>query len=136
MLKGTRTIAIVCCLLAGLSACSEASPMGEVGFEWMGTYNTAQKFGGVAGIWQSNSTLTISATREVAYQGTAIVNPTVSSVGVTWSMGDGNSTNADFRFQMGSANDYYFDPPVSGRVFQGSIQYVGEGPLDFRGLAQ
>ncbi len=135
MLKRTRNIAIIFGLVAGLSACDGVGPTGETGFEWMGTYDTAEKFGGVNGTWQSNSTLTISATREVAYRGTAILNPTVTDAGIEWSMEDGNSTNATFSFRMGSTDDYFFDSPVSGRVFQGGIQYAGQGFLDFRGLA-
>ncbi len=136
MLKRTRNIAIVCGLVAGLSACDGAGPTGATEFEWAGTYNTAEKFGGATGIWQATSTLTISATREVTYRGTLILTPTVTDTGISWSRADGNSTNADFLFQMGSTNDFYFDPSVSGRVFQGRIQYAQQGFLDFRGLAQ
>lgn len=136
MLKPTWTALAVGVLLAGLPACSEVTPTEEVGFEFSGSYATAEKFGGAAGIWQALSTLTISDTQDVTYRGNFIMNPTVTEMGVAWSRADGNATNADFVFLTDSSSDYFWSAPVSGRLFQGRIQYAGQGYLDFRGIVE
>ncbi len=135
-MNGTRAFCALCGLLIGLTACSDDNAVEPTTYEWAGTYSTSEKFGGATGIWQANSTLTVTDALEVTYRGTAIMNPTVTSTGISWTRADGNATNADLLFQMGSTNDFFFDPSVTGRVFQGRVQYAQQGFLDFRGIAQ
>ena len=119
-----------------LGACTDSTAP-EPTFEWAGSYATATKFGGASGTWRGSSTLVIGNDRSVTFGSSLIVNPTVTETGVTWRMSDGNTHNANFTFTSSSSSTYFWDTvPVSGRLFQGSLQFPGEGPLDFRGLAQ
>lgn len=128
--------ATVAALAVGLGACSESTAPVET-FEWAGSYDTATKFGGVNGTWRAGATLTLGNDRSVTLSGTVIVNPTVTETGISWTMGDGNGTNANFTFARSSTSTYFWDTvPVNGRLFQGSLQFPGEGPLDFRGRIQ
>ncbi len=104
-------------------------------YVWAGTYNTATKFGGVSGTWNPHLPVVITASRQVTIGGVPITNPTVTANGVSWSTADGNSENANFTFLTSSSDTYYWSSPVSGKLFQGVIQFPGSGGLDYRGLA-
>jgi hypothetical protein len=122
-----------------VAACSESptSPAEEAAYMWAATYATAEKFGGASGTWSSRADLRITSDRRVYAGDTEIMNPQVGESSVSWSMADGNSTNASFQLLIESESDYFWgDVGVAGKLFQGWIQYPGQGKLDYRGLAR
>lgn len=133
----TRRTRLLSLLLTSvvLAGCDKASmgPDGG-GYTWAGTYATGQKWGGASGTWRASGDLEILDDRRVIHRGTEIVNPQVGDASVSWTMADGNDTNASFTL-MDSSDSVYFwgDHGASGRLFQGWIQYPGEGKLDYRG---
>lgn len=132
-------------LAATFAACAKSpfEPDGEVEppttqpSRWAATYQTGTKFGGASGTWRAASDLEITADRRVLVGGRAIINPTVGESTVTWSMADGNDTNASVQLLIESTNTYFWgNAGVAGKLFQGWIQFRGEGKLDYRGLAR
>ncbi len=137
----TRTAGLLSLLLTSmaLTGCDKSAlgpePQPE-GYTWAGVYATGQKFGGASGTWRASGNLEITADRRVMVGSTEIVNPQVSENSVSWSMADGNSTNASFELMTSSTSAYFWgDSGAAGRLFQGWIQYPREGKLDYRGHA-
>jgi hypothetical protein len=120
--------------IALAAACSDAT--GPAAYEFAGTYHTATKFGGAAGTWHPGPDLVITSDQVVIYGGTTINNPTFEDATVAWTRADGNTHNADFTLMTSSTSAYFWDAPVSGKLFQGRRQSAGEGYVDFRGLAE
>jgi hypothetical protein len=106
-------------------------------YRWAASYNAATKWGGVNGAWRSASTLEITADRRVLLGNNYIINPQVGESTISWSMADGNGTNASIQLLVESSSTYFWgDVGVAGKLYQGWIQYPGEGKLDYRGLAR
>jgi hypothetical protein len=139
--RNLKQIAGALAAAAALVACSEPlSPAGEqVGdaYLWTATYATAEKFGGASGTWSTRSDVRITADRRVFSGTTEIINPLVGESSVSWLIADGNKTNASFQLLIESTNSYFWgNVGVAGKLFQGWIQYPGQGKLDYRGLAR
>jgi len=128
------TIGLLAAITLSAAACD--GPTAPEGYEWAGVYTTATKFGGAAGTWKPSVDLVITDDQVIIYGGTTIQNPTISGASVAWSRADGNTHNADFTLTTASSSTFFWDAPVSGKLFQGRRQTAGEGYLDFRGLAQ
>ena len=120
------------CIVVG--ACSSGTE--PAGYEWAGVYSAATKFGGATGIWNGHAVLEVTADRRVIQGTTEIQNPILGANTLSWTTADGNATNATVTFMSESSATYFWSAPVSGKLFQGSIQSPGSGPLDYRGLVQ
>jgi hypothetical protein len=125
-----------------LGACKDSptAPGGEQvvdGYRWQATYATAEKWGGLFGVWYPKSDIVITADRRVIVGSTEIVNSLVGETTISWSMADGNSTNASLQLLAESSSNYFWgNAGAAGKLFQGWIQYPGQGKLDYRGLAR
>jgi hypothetical protein len=117
-----------------LGACRSGTEPAE--YEWAGVYTTATKSGGATGTWNGHAPLEVTADRRVIQGTTEIQNPTLGANTLSWTTADGNATNATVTFMSESSATYYWSAPVSGKLFQGSIQSPGSGPVDYRGLVQ
>jgi hypothetical protein len=118
-------------------ACDSLTGPDAEPYRWEGTYATAEKFGGASGIWRPTADVVITADRSIQVNGKEIVNPEIGVSSISWSMADGNATNASIQMLTESSSDYFWgDMGVAGKVFQGWIQYPGQGRLDYRGLAR
>ncbi len=135
----TRKAGLLSLLLASaaLGGCDKSSMGPEPepqSYAWAGTYATAQKWGGASGTWHASGNLEITADKRVLLGATEIVNPTVGDASVSWSMADGNHTNAAFELMESSTSAYFWgENGAAGMLFQGWIQNPGEGKLDYRG---
>lgn len=123
-----------------VAACGDSTSP-SVSYSWAGTYAAQTRFGGCAGTWgnatQGSHLLVITSGREVLQNGTQIVNPTVGDSTISWSMSDGNGSSANITFHGASADACIWG--VSGQtgpLFEGTIQFPGEGQLDYRGVKQ
>lgn len=103
---------------------------------WAGTYTTAVKWGGAGGVWNASSDLVVTSATDVRFNAVAIVNPTWVGNALSWTIADGNAGNANITFKTSSSNTYYWASPVEGKLFEGSYQNPGEGPVDFRGIVE
>jgi hypothetical protein len=144
MRTGRNLTRLVAALAAAttLAAC-EDSPTGPEGeqtgepYRWAATYAAAEKFGGAAGTWRATTDVMVTADRRVMVGNTEIVNPQIGESTISWSMQDGNRTNASLQLLTESTSDYFWgNVGVAGKLFQGWIQYPGQGKLDYRGLAR
>ena len=144
-MRSTRNLtqlAVAIAAAATLGACAESptgpdgEPNGEA-YRWAATYASAEKFGGASGTWRATAAVVITSDRRVQVNGKQIVNAQVGESTISWSMADGNSTNASIQLMVESSSDYFWgDIAVAGKLFQGWIQYAGQGKLDYRGLAR
>ena len=73
-----------------------------------GTYTTNYRWGGANGLWRGSTPLTITANGDVTYGGTKIINPTFGNDRLSWSMADGNHTNADVNFKTKDDSDFFW----------------------------
>jgi hypothetical protein len=135
----TRTAGLLSLLLTSvaLAGCDKSSmgpePEPEA-YTWVGLYATGQKWGGATGTWRATGNLELTADRRVFVGATEIMNPQVGENTVSWSMADGNGTNAAFELMTSSTSTYFWgDTGAAGQLFQGWIQYPQEGKLDYRG---
>lgn len=122
-----------------VAACGDDDATMPETYAWAGTYAAQTRFGGCTGTWGSgrdgSHTLVVTASREVVRSGTMIVNPTVGDSSISWSMADGNGTNAEIQFSAASTNECNWGTGgATGPLFEGFIQFPGEGPLDYRGV--
>ncbi|MGH8437062.1 MAG: hypothetical protein ACRERX_21965 [Pseudomonas sp.] len=128
-------LAVALAAAATLTACQDST--GPEPYRWAGTYATAEKFGGTTGTWRSMADIIITSDRNVVAGGRQIVNPDVDESTISWSRADGNATNANFTLMEQSSDAYFWGTTVAaGKLFQGWIQYAGQGRLDYRGLAR
>jgi hypothetical protein len=126
----------------------------------VGTYTTGTKWGGWSGTWNPGSDLRITPAGEIFKGGIRIANPTMVGgktpglyhswtascaschgpgyprPSVSWTIAGGNDSNAAVTFTEGSANEYYWPGGQGGWLYEGWIQYPGEGAVDYRGLKQ
>lgn len=102
-----------------------------------GTYVTNHRWGGASGLWRYSIPMEVTPTGEVYYNGKQIIMPTLSATEISWTMADGNTTNAWMEFAQGSDADFFWrdSVKVDKRCAMGWIQNPGEGKLDFRGLS-
>lgn len=134
---GTVATVFLVILAAACGSSTEPSPV----FAWAGTYEAQTRFGGCLGTWgsgtQGSHLLVITSAGEVTQNGTKIIAPTVGDSTISWSISDGNGSNADITFHHGSedACTWGFAGQL-GALFDGTIQFAGEGPLDYRGLKE
>ena len=143
-MRATRNLthlAVAMAAAATLVACTESptGPNEEQGdpYRWAGTYASAEKFGGATGTWRARAEVVITPDRRVLVNGQEIANPQLGESTISWSMADGNGTNASIQLLIESTSDYFWgDIAVAGKLFQGWIQYPGQGKLDYRGLAR
>jgi hypothetical protein len=124
----------------GAAACSDSTAPAPP-YSWAGTYAAQTRFGGCAGTWgngtQGSHLLVITAGREVIQNGTQIVNPTVGDSTISWSLSDGNGSNGDIAFHAASTDTCVWGASgQTGPLFEGTIQFSGEGALDYRGVKQ
>jgi hypothetical protein len=134
-------LAMLAAAAVAFSACSDStSPERDEMVEpyrWTATYATAEKFGGASGRWSGRADVVVTADRRVLLGTAEIINPQVGETSISWSMADGNNTNASIQFLVESSSDYFWgEVGVAGKLFQGWIQYPGQGKLDYRGLAR
>lgn len=127
-------IGLMAAIALSATACDGATAPGT--YEWAGVYATATKFGGAAGTWNPAPDLVITNDQVIIYNGATINNPTIAGASIAWTRADGNTHNADFTLMTASSSTYFWDAPVSGKLFQGRRQSAGDGYVDFRGLAQ
>ncbi len=102
-----------------------------------GEYICAVKWDGDAGTWREGTEhLIISQQGEVQFRSrfptTTIKNLKVTGNTLSWSAED-NETAAEFTFKEDSDNVYFWEEGLTGRLFEGWLQYPNEGPIDFRG---
>jgi len=137
------TLAIMGLIAAiGCSKDSDSNPVSPASniipeaAENAGSYSTNYRWGGANGLWRGPSTLSVTNEGVVTYGTTAIIKPVFENDKITWTMADGNKTNASIKFESESNSDYFWRDHggVKDRNFTGFIQNPGEGPLDFRGL--
>jgi hypothetical protein len=122
---------------AAMAACQESPTEPADQYRWAASYEAATKWGGVNGTWRSAAMLEITADRRVLLGNNYIINPQVGESTITWSMADGNGTNASIQLLVESSSTYFWgDVGVAGKLYQGWIQHPGEGKLDYRGLAR
>lgn len=122
-------------LLAVLAACSSSDSDTTPAYPWAGTYGAEHRWGGASGTWYSDQDVVITEAGEVFRGTVAIVNPTFGTNALSWATADGNATNADLAFADASTSAYYWGAGGhTGRLFEGRIQYPGEGYLDYRGV--
>jgi hypothetical protein len=108
---------------AAMAACESPTETADE-YRWAASYNAA-------------SVLEITADRRVLLGNNYIINPQVGESTITWSMADGNGTNASIQLLVESSSTYFWgDVGVAGKLYQGWIQYPGDGKLDYRGLAR
>lgn len=131
----TGLIAAVGCSKESNPVSSDSKVVAEAA-DIAGTYNTNYRWGGANGLWRGPSTLTVTKQGEVTYGTTQIIKPIFGEDLISWTMADGNSTNAAIHFEDESSSDYFWRDKggVKDLNFTGWIQNPGEGKLDFRGL--
>ncbi len=130
---GVLTAGAIAVLLAGCGDDETTAPENP----WTGTYTSATKFGGATGTWVAFQDMEVTPTGEVVLGGVTIKNPTFTGNSLSWAIADGNAGDANVTFKTSSESSYYWEnPPVGGKLFEGSYQNPGEGPLDFRGIVQ
>jgi hypothetical protein len=122
------------------AACSDSTSP-PLSYSWAGTYAAQTRFGGCQGTWgngtQGSHLLVIATGREVFRNGAQIVNPTVGDSTISWSMSDGNGSSANITFHGASTDACFWGVNgQTGPLFEGTIQFPGEGPLDYRGVKQ
>lgn len=128
-------------LILVLAAACSSSTSPSTTFRWAGTYAAQTRAGGCTAAWgnatQGNQVLVVTPQRVVIRDSVQIMNPTVTDSTISWSMADGNQTNASITFEAASSSTCDWGASgQTGPLFQGSIQYPGQGPLDYRGLKQ
>ncbi len=127
----TIAAAVVVALGAACSSSDKTTPTPQFG--WAGTYATEYRWGG--GVWNANNDLLVTATGEVYWGTTRILNPTVGTDTVSWAIADGNPVTVNVRFADSSTSEFYWGPGGhAGRLFEGTIQYPGEGGCSHRGV--
>lgn len=101
-----------------------------------GDYTSHYRWGGANGLWRGATPFVVTASGEVTYGSTKIINPTIGTNTISWVMADGNRQNGAIQFQESNDSDYFWRDKgtVNKRNFTGWIQNPGEGKLDFRGL--
>jgi hypothetical protein len=103
-----------------------------------GYYNTSSRWGGVyRPIWDTQPNLVITTGGRVIFGTQVITNPTFTGNGLSWPGLPTNYTAGNITFRLNS-NDTFFWPSgfPSVNLFEGTIQYPNEGPLDYRGTVQ
>ncbi|MCP4571148.1 MAG: hypothetical protein GY838_02225 [bacterium] len=134
-------ILVFIALCAGCSdddcpTCPDTGPTGPLA-DWIGEYDTATKWGGEFGVWQASSDLIVAEGGYIIYGTALILNPTIDGDNVSWTTTDGNAHNVNITFVTSQTSDYYWGDQgggASGKLFTGTRQSGGDGPLDFRGL--
>jgi hypothetical protein len=102
---------------------------------WAGGYQTATKFDGPDGVWETSGRLTITQDSSVTLNGTAIISAVFWGDSLAWEVAAGNSTSAFVVFKESDDRGHYWVAAV-GECFTGWIQYPSGDPLDFRGLKE
>jgi hypothetical protein len=128
-------------LLVAATACNdlptEAGPASVThDFHLAGEYETAIRAGGPGGTWRVAERVQITADRRVLVNDFEIINPQVDDNAVTWSMEDGNTSNASLEFITDIDSDALGNVMLPRRQFQGWIQHSGEDRLDYHGVAR
>ncbi|MBD2215136.1 SUMF1/EgtB/PvdO family nonheme iron enzyme [Nostoc linckia FACHB-104] len=107
--------------------------------EYAGEYACAVKWGGANGTWQQESEpehLLISSQGEVQFHSRfgleVIQNLQVEGQTLSWSFDD-NQTAASITFKVNSENSYFWESEQTGKLFEGWLNYLNEGRIDFRG---
>lgn len=135
-------ILLILPLLALASGCSDdndptAPPTPSFGEQWAGDYTSNVRWGGANGTWRNAPGLIVTTDGTVIYGGRTIENPTIDGDRLSWSRADGNAYNAEITFHSDHSSDFFWRDSggsITGKVFTGSRQSAGEGPLDFRGM--
>ncbi len=130
--SSAAALALAIALCAACSKGTDSTPA-PAAFEYAGTYETEYRPGG--GAWSVSDDLRVTAAGEVYWGATQILNPTVGTDTVSWSMADGNGSEAAVEFADSSTSELYWGAGGhTGRLLEGTIQSPGEGGCDWRGV--
>ncbi|WP_412060990.1 hypothetical protein [Rubrivirga sp. IMCC45206] len=109
--------------------------------DWAGSYTGQSRFGGTGGTWGNGGTypLVVTSTGQVTVSGNLIVGATydATSGAYAWTLADGNPSNGSITFRSTFTSSNFFGDlsnNTAGQSFTGSIQFSGQGALDYRGV--
>jgi len=101
--------------------------------EWEGCYDTATKFGGTSGTWNPSTPISVSPWGTVAQPGVSFFMNAWNGDTLEWPL-TVNPSRVVMSFLTASSDSYFWDSPVAGKLFQGSLTEGGSGAVDFRGF--
>lgn len=103
-------------------------------FIFTGAYDSAVKWGGNSGTWNSVGTFYLTSMGFAVLNNQVLKGAVVAGNRVSWPL-DGNPNLGAITFMLSSSNPYYWPSGNQPKYcFQGSCQAAGSGAVDFRGV--